>query len=459
LPGRGDRQSTIRAVPRESGRLSFDDVFAVMAAAAQGDPSVRVELPADPDMSDPITKIGITLNLLLDDLSFRAKEREKYEERLRQAHKLEAIGTLAGGIAHDFNNMLSVILGYTDLALQNLGPSDPVRHDLEEVREAGQRARQLTSQLLSFARQQVLQHQVQDLGQVLDGMSGMLRRLLDERIELVMPSSTPGCTIKADRGQLEQVVMNLAVNARDGMPDGGTLTLEASLVELDQSHTDEHPGLTPGPYVRLSVTDTGVGIDPKVRDRIFDPFFTTKERGRGTGLGLATVLGIVRQSGGHISVESELGHGACFSAYFPRTNEPVAPPAPSLGAPVTPRGVETVLLVEDMDQVRAVSRKILERNGYVVLEAADGEEAMTVAAAYPAEIHLLLTDVIMPRMTGPELARKLLPLRPAMKIVFMSGYTDHSEPDALLEPGSEFVQKPLTPATLLERLRRVLRRR
>jgi signal transduction histidine kinase len=439
----------------DSGRLSFDDVFAVMAAAAQGDPSARVELPPEPDMSDPTTKIGITLNLLLEDLSFRAKEREKYEERLRQAHKMEAIGTLAGGIAHDFNNMLSVILGYTELAIQSLASGDPVRRDLEEVREAGQRARQLTSQLLAFSRQQVLEQQVLDLGQVIGGMSGMLRRLLDERIELVQEAA-PGCWVRADRGQLEQVVMNLAVNARDGMPEGGTLTIEVSQAELAHGDTDEHAGVAPGLYVRLRVTDTGVGIDPKVQSRIFDPFFTTKERGRGTGLGLATVFGIVRQSGGHIGVESELGRGACFSAYFPRSQPAAKAPAPTLGAPASPRGVETVLLVEDMDQVRAVSRSILERNGYIVLEAADGSEALAVAAGYPGEIHLLLTDVIMPLMTGPELARRLVPLRPSMKTLFMSGYADHSVPDALLEPGAEFMQKPLTPSLLLERVRRAL---
>ncbi len=446
---------TIPGVPPESGRLSFDDVFAVMAAAAQGDPSVRVELPPEPDMSDPTTKIGITLNLLLDDLSFRAKEREKYEERLRQAHKMEAIGTLAGGIAHDFNNMLSVILGYTELAIQSLPSLDPVRQDLEEVREAGQRARQLTSQLLAFSRQQVLEQRVLDLGQVLSGMTGMLRRLLDERIDLVQKAA-PGCWLRADRGQLEQVVMNLAVNARDGMPAGGTLTIEVSQMELGPGETHEHSGLAPGPYVQLRVTDTGVGIDPKVRGRIFDPFFTTKDRGRGTGLGLATVFGIVRQSGGHIGVESELGRGACFSAYFPLSQAAAEAPEPPLGAPASPRGVETVLLVEDMDQVRAVSRSILERNGYIVLEAANGAEALTVAERCAAEIHLLLTDVIMPIMTGPELARKLLPLRPSMKALFMSGYADHSEPDALLEPGVEFMQKPLTPSLLLERVRRVL---
>jgi two-component system cell cycle sensor histidine kinase/response regulator CckA len=445
-------------VPTASETPSLEDVFRVMSAAAQGDVHARVELPSQPDIDDPATKIAIGLNLLLDDLSYRAKERQSYEERLRQAQKMEAIGTFAGGIAHDFNNMLSVILGYTELAIVALAPGDPVRADLEEVREAGTRARQLTSQLLTFSRRQVLEPKVHDLGRVLAGMSSMLTRLLGERIELSITAAPDLGYIKADRGHLEQVVMNLSVNARDGMPHGGKLTIELANAALDAARVVDQPGVVPGDFVRLSVTDTGVGIDPSVRDRIFEPFFTTKERTGGTGLGLATVFGIVRQSGGFIAVQSALGSGTTFDVYFPRTLGAPEEPGARAGAPESPRGAETILLVEDMDQVRGVTRAILERSGYVVLEARNGDEALELVGRYSARIDLLLSDVVMPRMTGPELAERLGPVRPELKLIFMSGYAEHTGHDGLRPGGVDFLQKPIAPDALLARVRQVLDR-
>ena len=435
---------------------TFSAVFAAMQAAAAGDLSARVALPPEPDLGDEATRLAITVNLLLDDLSFRAAERAKFEERLRQFQKMEAIGNLAGSIAHDFNNLLSVILGYTDLAIKALAPADPIAADLVEVLAAADRAKKLTTQLLTFSRKQVLEAKPIDLNAVLYGMEGMLRRLLGETIELSFTTGQPLGTVKADRGQIEQVILNLCVNARDGMPNGGVLTLETANAELDATFG---PEVIPGGYVLLSVTDTGVGMTPAVRERIFEPFFTTKEQGRGTGLGLSTVFGIVRQSGGHIAVTSEPGAGTCFKTYFPRIRET----AESGAQPVTGRapegGAETVLLVEDLDSVRVLVRAILGRNGYHVLEAQSGEAALDLAAAYPGKIHLLVTDVVMPRLTGPDLAERLRALRPELKVLFMSGYTDGAMAHhGLLEPGMEFVQKPVAPNVLLAKVREILGR-
>jgi two-component system cell cycle sensor histidine kinase/response regulator CckA len=435
----------------------FADVFGVMSAASLGDSEARVAIPEEPDLEHWPTKLGIALNVLLDDLAFRVNEREKAEERLRQAHKMEAIGRLAGGIAHDFNNMLSVILGYSEMAIETLEEGTALRSDLEEVRRAAARARDLTRQLLAFSRKQILEPKVLDLNQTLLGMEKMLRRLLGEGIELTFLAHGRIGRIKADPSQLEQVVMNLAVNARDAMPKGGKLTVETSDVELDEGYTAEHPEVIAGPYVLMAVTDDGVGIPAQDWSRIFDPFFTTKPKGVGTGLGLSTVLGIVRQSGGHIWVYSEPERGTAFKLYFPRHDLLEEVPVTQSTPPTPARGWETILLVEDDDQVRALARSVLARHGYNVLEAPSPGEAILVCEKYPAKIHLLLTDVVMPRMTGKELVERIGPERPQMKVLYMSGYTDDTiVHHGVLDAGIEFLQKPLTPDALLRRVREVL---
>jgi signal transduction histidine kinase/CheY-like chemotaxis protein len=440
-----------------TGVPDFEDVFAVMSAASLGDAAARVAVPDEPDLAHWPTRLGIALNVLLDDLAFRVSEREKAEERLRQAHKMEAIGKLAGGIAHDFNNMLSVILGYSEMSIFALAEGDPIRADLQEIQRAAERARELTRQLLAFSRKQILEPKVLDLNQTLHGLSNMLRRLLGEGIELNLATHTRIGKIKADPSQLEQVVMNLSVNARDAMPKGGKLTIETRDVELDAEYAAQHPDVLPGPYVLLAVTDDGVGIPPGDGARIFEPFFTTKPKGVGTGLGLSTVQGIVRQSGGHIWVYSEPERGATFKIYFPRHQLPTdAPAAQAVGAQIA-RGWETILLVEDDEQVRALTRIVLARNGYNVLEAQSPGEAIIVCEKYPAKIHLVLTDVVMPRMTGKELAERIGPTRPQMKVLYMSGYTDDAiVHHGVLDAGVAFLQKPLTPDALLRKVRDVL---
>jgi two-component system, cell cycle sensor histidine kinase and response regulator CckA len=378
------------------------------------------------------------------------------QEQLRQSQKLEAIGSLAGGVAHDFNNLLSIILCYSELLAANFKVGDPMRDDLEEIRSAGLRASALTRQLLAFGRQQVLQPQLIDLTEVFAGMESMLRRLIGEDVEItaVMPVLHK---IRADHGQIEQVIMNLAVNARDAMPRGGRITIEASEVILDGPYAAHHIGVLPGPHIMLTVSDTGAGMDSATLARAFEPFFTTKPMGKGTGLGLATVFGIINQSGATIWVDSKVGSGTTFTMYFP-----VPDGSEEISAPAVPlerrtlRGTETILVVEDEARLRVLACAILRKYGYNILEAPSGGDALLICEDTPS-IDLLLTDVVLPRMSGRQLAERLLKVRPEMKVLYMSGYTN----DAVVHHGVReasiaFIQKPITPEALARKVRETL---
>jgi PAS domain S-box-containing protein len=381
----------------------------------------------------------------------------KSEEQLRQAQKMEAVGQLAGGIAHDFNNLLTAIRGHAELLLGEMTPTHPLRTDLEEINRAAQRASTLTRQLLAFSRRQMLQPTVLDLDIVVTEMERLLRRLIGEDIVLVTSPAAAGAFVRADRGQLEQVLMNLAVNARDAMTGGGRLTLATDTVELDESYMRLHPGARAGSCVRLVVRDTGTGMDAETLSHVFEPFFTTKGVGKGTGLGLAMVYGIVKQSGGYIAVASEAGVGTAFEIYLPRVREQPEPAREALLPAELRDGEHTVLLVEDEDAVRSLASRILRSHGYSVLEARDGFDALRIAESFEGSIHVLLTDVVMPRMGGRELVERLSPSRPGMRVVYMSGYTD----DALVHYGvltgadTWFLEKPFTPNTLTSKLQQV----
>jgi PAS domain S-box-containing protein len=385
-------------------------------------------------------------------------EQRQLEEQFRQAQKMESVGRLAGGIAHDFNNLLTVINGTADLAITTLPPDDPLRTDLEQIIEAGDRAAALTRQLLALSRRQILRPEVIDLSTVIDRMRAMLRRLIGEDIVLAFALSGDLGRVRADPGQIEQVVMNLAVNARDAMPDGGTLTIETRNEDFEIGG-DESGVIQPGPHVMVAVGDTGHGMDERTRQRIFEPFFTTKELGKGTGLGLSTVYGIVQQSGGTVWVDSEPGRGSTFKIYLPRVDD-ISTGDGSPLATALARGTETILLVEDETALRALTTRVLTSAGYTVLDAADGAEALRVLEQYAGPVHLTLTDVVMPGMSGRELAERLQQLRPETKVLYMSGYTD----DAILRHGvlddpAHFIGKPYTPADLRRRVREALDRR
>jgi two-component system, cell cycle sensor histidine kinase and response regulator CckA len=383
-------------------------------------------------------------------------DRRKLEDQLRQSQKMEAVGQLAGGVAHDFNNLLTAILGYCSLMLDEVPQEDPLRQDLMEIQAAGERAAALTRQLLAFSRRQMLQPQVVDINTLIRQLEKLLRRLISEDVELVTALGGDLQPVRVDPASIEQILVNLAVNARDAMPVGGRLTIETSNVEIDEAYTLTHVSMTPGPYVMLAVGDTGRGMDAATRARVFEPFFTTKEQGRGSGLGLATVYGIVKQSGGFIWVYSELGHGTVFKVYLPHAKTRTVPRASDVRPQETAQGWETVLLVEDEDAVRALAREVLRRYGYIVLEARHGVDALRVAERHPDTIHLMVTDVVMPHMSGREVAERLSTVRPTMKVLFMSGYTDHALMHRELAPGSKFLQKPFTPEVFARKVRHVL---
>ena len=386
-----------------------------------------------------------------------ATRRHRLEEQLRQAQKMEAVGMLAGGIAHDFNNLLTIINGYSQMVLGNLPERDENRNSVEQIMKAGERAAELTHQLLTFSRRQVVRPRVLDLNTVVTATAVMLRRLIGEHIELRIVAAPDLAKIHADPGQLHQVILNLAVNSRDAMPNGGTLILETQNVQLGEAYVGPNATMRPGRYVMLAVTDTGIGMDEETRSRLFEPFFTTKAQGHGTGLGLSTVYGIVKQSNCEIVVYSEPGQGTCVKIYFPVVaEEPVEDTSEGLRSPVL-SGTETILLVEDDEAVRKLVRRTLEEQGYRLLVAASGTEALKIVQGHSGRIHLVISDVVMPQMGGRQLAERLKAARPEIRVLFVSGYTENSilRSGNLVE-GEAFLQKPFTPLALARRVRELL---
>ncbi|HEX7077295.1 MAG TPA: ATP-binding protein, partial [Candidatus Eisenbacteria bacterium] len=388
-------------------------------------------------------------------------QRKKLEEQFRQAQKMESVGRLAGGVAHDFNNLLTAILGYADLLRMRLGPDHPAQHDAEEIRRAGERAEQLTRQLLAFSRHQTFAAKVVDLNHLIAETERMLRRMIGEDVQLSTSLSAGHTTVRADPGQIHQVIMNLVVNARDAMPDGGMVTIETQDVVLGEDFVRDRVDLRPGEYVLMAITDTGHGMDAETLSRIFEPFFTTKDVGRGTGLGLSTVYGIVKQSGGHVDVYSEVGIGTTFKIYLPRVAESPTVEAASPGGAVRTRaGTERVLLVEDEDLVRSVIREALSRAGYQVTEAANARDAIDIASRDGRPFDLLITDVVMPQTTGPDLAARLVDRDPNLDVLFMSGYMERAIVlHGVLKSSATFIAKPFSPEDLLKKVREVLDRR
>ena len=436
---RGERFQAEYRVVRKDGRVIWVSDTAVVVAGSDAHPLME----------------GIIVDIT---------ERKQLETQLQQARRMEAIGRLAGGIAHDFNNLLTIIKGYAELAGKRAKITPELRADIERIEDASERASTLVRQLLAFSRRQVLQPKLVDLNSIVLGLDKLLRRLIDEDIQMFTVAGKDIGTIKADPGQMEQVIMNLVVNARDAMPKGGRLTVETTNVDLDAAYASEHVTVKPGSYVMLSVSDTGVGMSADTVAHIFEPFYTTKESGRGTGLGLSTVYGIVKQSGGYVWVYSELGRGSSFKVYLPRVEEAAeALPAPKVSRGEQ-RGSETVLLVEDQPQVRELARMALAEKGYRVLVMASPEEAERASGAQGSEIHLLLTDVIMPGISGRELAMRLMPRHPKMRVLYMSGYTfsiiaqGAQGLGGMLEDDVAFLQKPFTPQALCEKVREVLDR-
>ena len=399
---------------------------------------------------------GLMLSAIMAERDDALNKRLVLEEQLRHSQKMEAVGRLAGGIAHDFNNLLTAIIGYTEIVLTSLDPKDDRRADAEEIGRAAMRAADLTRQMLAFSRRQVLQPKIIDLNIALSKVEPMLRRVIGEDIVMTVSGKANGAFVRVDPGQVEQVVMNLVVNARDAMPQGGRLTVETGDAVLDEAALADSPEARPGNYVMLSVSDTGTGMSPEVRARIFEPYFTTKDVGKGTGLGLSTAYGIVRQSDGHISVSSELGLGTTFRIYLPRAEAPVQA-ADQAGVEKMPEGTEHILLVEDDPSVRRLSKELLTRLGYSVTEAASGRAGMALGSDDTKHFDLALCDVILGDMSGPAVAEALSALRPSIRVLYMSGYTDEAiVRTGVLDEGKPFLQKPFTPMQLAKRVREVL---
>ena len=445
-----------------------DDVPTVVAAeeaSAKGEPfqaefRIRRKDGREVWLNDTgVVVQGSEAHPVMEGIMVDITERKLLETQLQQSRKMEAVGRLAGGIAHDFNNLLTIITGYTDLALSRPGVPLELRTDIERVENAAGRAAALVRQLLAFSRKQVLQPKTLDLNAIVVNLDSLLRRLIDDNIEMVTRVQDDLGKVKADPAQIEQVIMNLVVNARDAMPNGGRLVLETTNLDLDRAYANEHLSVKPGRYVMLAVSDTGIGMDEQTLAHIFEPFYTTKESGRGTGLGLSTVYGIVKQSGGYIWVYSEPGKGSTFKVYLPRVAEQVEESTPPLAQLEDQRGTETILLVEDEQAVRDLIVTLLSQRGYEVIVARHPAHAEQIAAKFPHEIHLLLTDVVMPGTSGRELAARIGARRPGIRVLYMSGYTENViTSGGMLEKGLAFLQKPFSPALLSQKVREVLSR-
>ena len=437
-------------VERTGGGGSWTGEFLVQGKAGKAFPALLTSSPFLDDKGKILGVVGVSIDLT---------ERRSLEEQFRQSQKMDAVGRLAGGIAHDFNNLLTVIRLNTEIIIEGLDPADPRAEDVAQIRNAADRASALTRQLLAFSRKQILQPRVLDLNSVVSSLEPMLRRLIGEDISIACSSGARGYVV-ADPGQLEQVLVNLVVNARDAMPQGGRITIATLNAALDENYTSEHSPVIPGRYIALTVGDTGIGMDKDTKEHAFDPFFTTKEAGKGTGLGLATVYGIVKQSGGYVWIYSEPGLGSTIKVYLPEVSAAAAftsaGESPS-AAKVASRGSETILLVEDEDAVRSLACRILEKQGYRVLTAEHGRAAMEIATREEGRIDMVLTDIVMPGLNGRGLVEKLTGIRPTIKSLYMSGYTDDDiVRRGFVEPSKSFLQKPFTSEALIQTVRKVL---
>jgi len=413
------------------------------------------EFPIEATISQVTVGGERLFTLIVRDITERRRA-ELLEQQLQQSQKMEAIGRLAGGVAHDFNTLLNIILGYSELLLAEMPRDDKRRDRIEQIERSAQTGAMLTKQLLAFSRKQPISPQVVDLNRVVKDLEPMLRRLLRSDITLEVRCSHEVSPVKVDPGQIQQVVLNLATNARDAMPSGGNLALEVRNVELDEAYTQQHPSISPGKYTMLAVSDNGVGMDKETVARIFEPFFTTKGTGKGTGLGLATVNGIIKQNGGDIWVYSEPGVGTIFKLHLPRSNEPLERIDRAGGSPEKVSGSETILLVEDSAPLRALTREILSREGYVILQACDGVEALEISRKHTGTIHLMITDIVMPRMRGTELAQEIAIQRPDTSVIFLSGYTEEAVWRFTDTPKVAILEKPYSSATLLRTVRQKL---
>jgi signal transduction histidine kinase len=450
-----EKQSLLQAGRRKSLEITARERASQLLERTRDELETRVR-----ERTQELEQLSRKLQLELAERRQAEEALKRSEEQLLQAQKMEAVGKLAAGIAHDFNNLLTVVMGYSEMALSRLDPSGRLFRDVGEIKKSSERAAALTRRLLTFSRKQMLAPRVFDLSAVAINMGELLRQLIGEDVQLIVKCSATEAKVRADPTQVEQVILNLAVNARDAMPHGGVLTIETSHLALNETLTREHLNIPPGPYVVMTVSDTGCGMDKATASRVFEPYFTTKAEGRGSGLGLSTVYGIVTQSGGAIQVESEPGSGSTFTVLLPAAHEDVTLAEPSVLSSEAVRGSEVVLLVEDEEAVRQLVRAILECEGYTVLEARNGTEAVRVAVEYPEPVDLLLTDTVMPGMSAREARQRLTTLHPGMAVLYMSGYSDDIMlGHQLLDGGIPFLQKPFTPEVLLRKVRDVLEER